>query len=199
VTAQLAWPSRPRTASPPWHRVGVGVFARCEGAWVEHAERRCIGGAGGGLDGAGGRVASGLVIVEREDDLFDAVTVEALVEAVARVGAAEGGDGGGAVGAELVDVEDAFDEDELVERCPLAGEQCREPVGREAGSRRAAQVEILAVEFGVRIGAAGPQGADVVAPGAGDASGPAAVSRDAGLFDLLAAIAQRLERVGRSA
>ena len=70
-------------------------------------------GADGCVGGADEGGAAGGVVVEREDDAFDAEVGEALEQRRRDGRAAERGDVVDAVGAEDVDVEDAFDEREL--------------------------------------------------------------------------------------
>ena len=67
----------------------------------------------GGVDRAVRGGDAGGVVVEGERDVADAVVGELLEEAGARGGSAERRDVLDAVGAEDVDVEDAFDEEQV--------------------------------------------------------------------------------------
>ena len=89
---------------------------------------------------------------------------------------AESGDVLDSVGAELMEIEDAFDEHEFSPVVCITGEDVGEAVGRQVCPGGAAEVEVLRIGGCVVVEGAGPEGADPAvfgSPGAAEPSWPA--------------------------
>src|SRR6266511_5463590 len=100
------------------------------------------------------------------------------------------------VGAELVDVDQSFDQHELPSVPRRQAQDLGEAVRRQARAARAAQIQITRGAIGV-IDRARPHGPDrpaLVSPRAAEAAGPAAVCENAGLRDFELGVASRSKR-----
>lgn len=92
--------------------VGVGVLVAVEQGGREDVEAGCGAGAADGVDRAARVVAAGGVVVEGEGEGLDPSAGEVLDVGGVDAGAADGGDVRDPAGSEVVDVEEAFDEDQ---------------------------------------------------------------------------------------
>lgn len=103
-----------RASTSRFHRVvpyvgdeRVRIFGRCEVFGVDYVEVRAVPGACKVFDSASCGRAAGVVVVEAEDDRLDTELVQPLEGLWAGGRAAEGGAVLDAVGAELVDIDQA--------------------------------------------------------------------------------------------
>ena len=153
----------------------VRIFGRLEFVGIDDVERGTLTCPRGVVDGTAGGDAAGVVVVETEGHGFDPESMETL-ERVSGDGQAQRGDVIDSVRAELVEVEDAFDEHEFSAVICLSGKEVGEAVGREICSTGAAEVEILRIGACVVVGCSRPEGADATvlcAPGAAEPARPA--------------------------
>jgi hypothetical protein len=123
-----------------------------------------------------GGCAAGVVVVEAEGDGLDAQSVEALERVWGDRRPAQCSDVLDSVSAELMEVEDAFDEHKFSPVICLASNEIGEAVGRQICSAGAAEVEVLRVGACVVVERARPERADSAVfgpPGAAESSWPA--------------------------
>src|SRR6266542_292364 len=146
-------------------------------------------------------VTSRLVVVQGERDRLDAVLGEGDELLGLDPGAADRGDVPDPLRAEVVNVDEAFDEEELAPLARGKAEDVREPVRRKMGPSRAAQVEVARLAI---VECSRPEGSNpppLVSPRDAQPPGPAIVGDDAGSLDLFDSITAVLEdplcRLGR--
>src|SRR6266540_3319472 len=120
----------------------VRVLRVAELCWVDDPKRRGVVEPAGLIDRSRECVASRLVVVQGERDGLDAVLGEADELVGLDSGAADRGDVRDPLRAEVVNVDEAFDEDELAPVARRKAEDVRQPVGREMRTSRARQVEV---------------------------------------------------------
>ncbi len=120
----------------------VRVLRVAEFAWVEDPKRGCVGESACPVDRAREGFASGLVVVEGERDGLDAVLGEAGERVGLDLGAADRGDVPDPLRAEVVNVDEAFDEEELAPLASGKAEDVPQAVRRQMRTARTTQVEV---------------------------------------------------------
>src|SRR6266498_1462574 len=133
-------------------------------------------------------VASRLVVVQGERDRLDAVLGEADELLGLDPGAADRGDVPDPLRAEVVNVDEAFDEHELAPLARRQAEDVRQPVRRQMRASRAPQVEVARLAIVKRSRPERPDPPPLVSPRAAQPPGPAVVRDDAGSLDLFHSI-----------
>ena len=142
----------------------VRVLRVAELGWVDDPKRRGVVEPACLIDRSRECVASRLVVVQGERDGLDAVLGEADELVGLDPGAADRGDVRDPLRAEVVNVDEAFDEDELTPLEFRKTEDVRQPVRREMRPSRATQVEVTRLAI---VECSRPEGADpppLVAP-----------------------------------
>ncbi len=94
----------------------IGILGACEQLGLEHTKRWRLRAPACAFDCSCYSLPSRRVVVERENDRFEAELLESCDGAGLEAGAARGGDVGESLGPEVVDVEEAFDQHELPSR-----------------------------------------------------------------------------------
>src|SRR6266542_551871 len=120
----------------------VRVLRVAELGWVDDPKRRGVVEPARLIDRSRECVASRLVVVQGERDRLDAVLGEADELLGLDPGAADRGDVPDPLRAEVVNVDEAFDEDELAPVTRGKAEDVRQPVGRKMRTSCATQVEV---------------------------------------------------------
>jgi hypothetical protein len=154
----------------------VRIFGRLELVRIDDVERGTLTCPRGLVDGTAGGDAAGVVVVEAEGDGLDPEPLEALECVRGGSCPAESGNVLDSVGAELMEIEDAFDEHKFSPVICLASNEIGEAVGRQICSAGAAEVEVLRVGACVVVERARPERADSAVfgpPGAAESSWPA--------------------------
>src|SRR6266511_3349262 len=183
VTNELA-----ETVNAVRTEVPVRVLRLAELDWVDDPERRGVVESARPVDRSREGVASRLVVVQGERDGLDAVLGEADELVGLDPGAADRGDVRDPLRAEVVNVDEAFDEDKLAPLARRKAEDFRQSVGRKMRTSCATQVEVARL---VVAECSRPEGANpppLVSPRAAQPPGPAIVRDDAGSFDLFRSI-----------
>src|SRR6266545_5856500 len=166
----------------------VRVLRVAELGWVDDPKRRGVVEPARLIDRSRECVASRLVVVQGERDRLDAVLGEANELLGLDPGAADRGDVRDPLRAEVVNVDEAFDEDELAPLARREAEDVRQPVRREIRASRAPQVEVARLAIVKRSRPERPDPPPLVSPRAAQPPGPAVVRDDAGSLDLFHSI-----------
>lgn len=178
--------------------VDSGILGAAELRWVDDEQRGASVGADRVLDCAGGGAAAGRIVVEAERDRLDAAPCKAFEQFGPAAGAAERADTLDPLRSQEMDVDHAFDEENLAARVERCGEERGEPVRRQAAAWCAAQVEVLGIGRIVVGDRSRPQRSRVallVTPAAEDPAWPARVGEHARARDFAPIVAESGEGI----